>query len=257
MKEMQQNGRRVEAVKTLEGWYSLNLFYHVDWAKWRQVSESQRETYINQLVSVLNQWTAIEEKKQGSHVFYSVLGQKADLHFWILRPTMEELHDTQLELEKLPIADYFIPAYSYVSIIEISNYLPESTENPKDHPMVKARLYPTLLKSTYQCFYPMNKKRELADNWYMLPVEERRPLMASHGETGRKYKDVLVQITTGSIGLDDWEWSINLLGEDPLQFKKIVTEMRFDEVSARYGEFGPFYISQILPTDKIAKYFAI
>ena len=256
MKEMQQNDHRVEAVTTLDGWFSLNAFYHVDWAKWRQLSKDQQDTYVSQLTELLNKWTAVEEAKQGSHVFYSVLGQKADLQLWILRPTMEEIHDVQLALEKLPIADYFIPAYSYVAVVEVSNYLPTEGD-PKEHPMVKARLYPTLPKSMYNCFYPMNKKRDLADNWYMLPIEERRPLMASHGFTGRKYKDTIVQVITGSIGLDDWEWGVNLISNDPIQFKKIVTEMRFDEVSARYGEFGPFYISQILPTDKVSKYFEL
>ena len=255
MKEMPTEGRRVEAVKTTEGWCSLNIFYHMDWPAWRQVDQALQTEYINQLIAVLNQWTEVEAAEKGSHAFYSVLGQKADLHFWILRPTMAEIHDAQHQLEKLPIADFFIPAYSFVSILEASNYLP--VEFTDDHPMVRAKLYPTSPKLMYSCFYPMNKKRDLDDNWYMLSLEQRRPLMASHGETGRKYKDTLKQYTAGSIGLDDWEWGITLIGDDPVEFKKIVTEMRFDEVSARYGEFGPFYISKLLPMDHIQNHFKL
>lgn len=257
MKHTTDSNHRVEAVQTLDGWYTLNAFYHVDWASWRVIDKEEQTQYIEQLTALLNKWSLVEEKKKGSHVFYSVIGQKADVQLWITRPTMQEIHDAQLELEKLPLADFLIPAYSFLAVFEASNYLPEVEGDPKEHPMVKEKIYPTLPKSTFYCFYPMTKKRDLADNWYMLPIEERRPLMSSHGQTGRKYKDVMKQLTAGSIGLDDWEWSIHLMSEDPVQFKKIVTEMRFDEVSARYGEFGPFYISQILPTDKVAKYFEL
>lgn len=257
MKHAMDPNRRVEAVQTLDGWYSLNLFYHVDWASWRMVHKDEQKTYIEQLAALLNKWTQVEEAGNGSHVFYSVIGQKADVQLWITRPTMKEIHDVQLELEKLPIADFFIPAYSYLAVFEASNYLPGVEGDPKEHPMVKAKIYPTLPKSTYYCFYPMTKKRNLTDNWYTLPIEERRPMMASHGQTGRKYAEVLKQLTSGSIGLDDWEWSIHLMGEDPVQFKKIVTEMRFDEASSRFGEFGPFYISQLLPVEQLEKYFEI
>jgi chlorite dismutase len=93
----------------------------------------------------------------------------------------------------------------------------------------------------YVTFYPMNKRREGADNWYVLPIEERNRLMRDHGMTGRRYAGRVKQIISGSVGLDDWEWGVTLFSRDPLEFKSIVTDMRYDEVSARYGEFGRFF----------------
>lgn len=118
--------------------------------------------------------------------------------------------------------------------------------DPMLNPHVAARLKPVLPQMKHICFYPMNKKRELADNWYMLDMEKRRELMYSHGLIGRSYAGKVKQIITGSVGFDDWEWGVTLFAEDALQFKKLVYEMRFDEVSARYGEFGPFYVGNLL-----------
>ncbi|MNP32403.1 putative heme peroxidase [compost metagenome] len=114
-----------------------------------------------------------------------------------------------------------------------------------------ARLQPILPKSNHICFYPMNKKRDLGDNWYMLSMDERREMMRSHGLIGRSYAGKVKQIITGSVGLDDWEWGVTLFSDDALQFKKLVYEMRFDEVSARYGEFGAFYVGNLLNADRL------
>ncbi len=103
----------------------------------------------------------------------------------------------------------------------------------------------------------MDKRREGNDNWYMLPMDERRQLMYEHSLTGRKYAGEIKQIITGSMGFDDWEWSVTLFAKDVLQLKKIVYEMRFDVVSARYGEFGPFYVGNILKTDAIPNFLAV
>jgi hydrogen peroxide-dependent heme synthase len=98
----------------------------------------------------------------------------------------------------------------------------------------------------------MNKKRDGEDNWYMLSMEDRREMMKSHGMIGRSYAGKVRQIITGSVGLDDWEWGVTLFGEDPLQFKKLVYEMRFDEASARFGEFGPFYVGNYLTQEDLS-----
>ena len=106
-------------------------------------------------------------------------------------------------------------------------------------------------------FYPMNKKRDGEDNWYTLPMDKRRELMKAHGLTGRKYAGKVQQMISGSIGFDDWEWGVTLFAQDPLQFKYLVYEMRFDEVSARYGEFGYFVVGSAIDQEGIAKVFEV
>jgi hydrogen peroxide-dependent heme synthase len=156
----------------------------------------------------------------------------------------------ETEFNKSKLAEYTVPAHSYVSVVELSNYLPAG-ENPYENPEIRARLYPILPKAKYVCFYPMDKRRQGNDNWYMLPMDERRKMMRSHGMIGRQYAGKVKQIITGSVGFDDYEWGVTLFSDDVLQFKKLVYEMRFDEVSARYGEFGTFFVGNLLNEDKV------
>ena len=173
------------------------------------------------------------------------------IHF---RPTVEELEDLEIEFNKLKFADYTYRPYSYFSVVELSTY---TGANPENDPAIQARLKPVLPQSKYICFYPMNKRRSGDDNWFMLPIDQRRTLMRTHGETGRKYAGKIVQIITGSTGFDDWEWGVTLLAEDPIYFKKLVYEMRFDEVSARFGEFGQFIIGTLVDEKRIKDYLAL
>jgi len=242
-----------QAAKTLEGWYCLHDFRTIDWTTWKMVPEDERESAIHEFQSLLNKWNRTESEEKGSHALYTVVGQKADFMMMILRPTMEELNEIETEFNKTKLAEFTVPAYSYVSVVELSNYL-SSDEDPYQNPQVLARLYPTLPKTKYVCFYPMDKKREGNDNWYMLPMEERKSLMRSHGMIGRTYAGKVKQIITGSVGFDDYEWGVTLFAEDVLQFKKLVYEMRFDEVSARYGEFGTFFVGNILSDDRITQF---
>ena len=115
----------------------------------------------------------------------------------------------------------------------------EEMDNQRER--MKERLYMDIPKTRYLCFYPMNKRRGEQKNWYGLPIEERQQMMREHGFVGRRYAGRVQQIITGSIGFDDWEWGVYLFSEDPLVFKRLVYEMRFDEASVWYGEFGPFY----------------
>ncbi|MGQ4669124.1 hydrogen peroxide-dependent heme synthase, partial [Metabacillus halosaccharovorans] len=203
-------------------------------------------------------WTVTENAEQGSHALYSIVGQKADFMMMILRPTMEELNEIELEFNKTKLAEFTLPTYSYVSVVELSNYLAgESNEDPYQNPHVRSRLYPKLPQSKYACFYPMDKRRQGNDNWYMLTMEERRNMMRSHGLIGRSYAGKVKQIITGSVGFDDYEWGVTLFSDDVLQFKKLVYEMRFDEVSARYGEFGSFFVGNLLDSDKLQNFFEI
>ena len=245
-----------EAVSTLDGWWSLHLLYNVDWTGIRLLDEAEQDALISELETFLKKEEEVEKNKEGSYAFYNITGQKADLMLWLLRPTVDELNTLEIELNKMQIADFLIPAYSYVSVIEMSSYLAkDSNEDPYQNPYVKARLYPELPKSNYICFYPMDKKRDLDDNWYMLPMEKRKELMYDHGMIGRKYAGKIKQYITGSQGLDKYEWGVTLLSDDMLEFKKIIYEMRFDETSARYGVFGDFYVGVHLPTEKLGEFF--
>lgn len=243
-----------EAALTLDGWYVLHDYRSVNWSAWKAASEEERRAAVDELQSVLNEWTSVEDKKQGSTGWFTVAGQKADLMFMNLRPTIQELIDLETAFNKTRFADFLLPTYSYVSVVELGNYLPKEDVDPYQDPEIQRRLYPILPKTSHVCFYPMNKKREGNDNWYMLPMEQRRDMMRSHGMIGRKYAGKIVQIISGSVGLDDWEWGVTLFSEDPLQFKKIVYEMRFDEVSARFGEFGEFLVGTRATAEQIADY---
>ncbi len=189
---------------------------------------------------------AVKEASEGDHQVVSVamFGHKADVCFMALGPDLWRLRGLQRDLQAagLEIVD------SYVSITEISEYakgLPE--------PMRQARLYPEFPpegKSAF-CFYPMSKRRLPGDNWYQLPFDERVALMSEHGKSGRNFAGRIVQLITGSTGLDDYEWGVSLFGLSPIDLKDCVYTMRFDEASARYAEFGPFYMGLVAPLDEV------
>jgi len=240
-----------EAVETLEGWYALHDFRSIDWDDWMDASPSEQEEALDSLKSLIAEWESVEGRKEGSFAIYAIVGQKADILFMHLRETLEELNAIENAFNRSAFASFTKKAYSFVSVVELSNYTTEPGVDPMQVPEIVARLKPILPKTKHICFYPMNKRRLLQDNWYMLPMEQRREMMRSHGMTGRKYAGKVRQIVTGSVGLDDWEWGVTLFADDPLQFKKLVYEMRFDEVSARFGEFGPFYVGNLLTKDTI------
>ncbi|TBL71511.1 hydrogen peroxide-dependent heme synthase [Paenibacillus thalictri] len=246
-----------EAAQTLEGWYALHDFRAIDWNAWRALSAKERNAAQDELLSLLHQYKQAEENKTGSTAFYSIVGQKADFMFMHLRETLEELNEVETQFNKSILAQVTVPTYSYVSIVELSSYLAKPGVDPMEDPDLLARLKPILPKAKHVCFYPMNKKRDGADNWYMLSIDERKTMMRSHGMIGRQYAGKVKQIITGSVGLDDWEWGVTLFAEDALQFKKLVYEMRFDEVSARFGEFGDFYVGNLLDESKIANMLAL
>ena len=244
-----------EAALTLEGWYALHDFRSINWTLWNKADAEERAHALDELHSLWEEWNQTEQNNQGSTAVYTILGQKADFVMFHLRESLEELNAIENAFNKSLFAQYTVPTYSYVSVVELSNYLAKqgTDTDPMEIPEVVARLKPILPKSKHICFYPMNKKRELQDNWYMLSMEERRDMMRSHGMIGRGYAGKVKQIITGSVGLDDWEWGVTLFSDDPLQFKKLVYEMRFDEVSARFGEFGSFFVgNRLTPTDVVA-----
>lgn len=246
-----------EAAQTLEGWYALHDFRAIDWSAWKILSSKERSAALEELNALLSEYRQAEEQKTGSTAFYSIVGQKADFMFMHLRETLEELNELETRFNKSILAQVTVPTYSYVSVIELSNYLAKPGVDPMEDPEIAARLKPILPKSKHVCFYPMNKRREGNDNWYMLSMDERRNMMRSHGMIGRQYAGKVRQFITGSVGLDDWEWGVTLFADDALQFKKLVYEMRFDEASARFGEFGEFYVGNLLTEQKLADMLAL
>jgi chlorite dismutase len=235
----------------------LHDFRTIDWQGWKTLSASERQTALNELFQLMDGWDAKEAEKGGSYGIYSIAGQKADLLFIHMRPTLAELNEIKNQFNKTQFAEFLLPAYSYVSVVELSGYVGGPDVDPNTDPYIQSRLKPTLSKTKHVCFYPMNKKRDGADNWYMLSMEERRDMMRSHGMIGRNYAGKVQQIITGSVGFDDWEWGVTLYADDPLQFKKLVYEMRFDEVSARFGEFGSFFVGVGLPKENIEAFMSI
>jgi peroxiredoxin len=243
-----------EAMKTIEGWYCLHDLRNINWAKWKDATVEQRNAALDEFKKLLRKWEIIEDSNNGSHTVYSIAGQKADLMFMILRPTMKDLIDVKTEFSKTKLADYTTPAFSYVSIIEKSSYSPMKA-NPFEDPAMTAKLYPVIPKYEYICFYPMSKLRGEKANWFMLPKEERKRLMFEHIETGRPFTEQVKRIITGSTGFDDYEWGVSLFSDDPLLFKKLIYETRFDEVSAVYGIFGSFFIGCQLTKERLHNLF--
>lgn len=257
-----------DAPETLEGYYVLHDVYVVEWARWRALPAGERATIAGEAADWL---AAAAGAEKGDSAVYSLLTQKGDLLFLHYRESPDELNRVELSLHKLRLYDCLKPAYSFLSVIEIGLYeltamarkkladqgiAPNSeifeelyeTEMAKQQQRVQARLFRKIPPERYLCFYPMNKRRGEQVNWYALSLEQRRDLMRGHGRIGHKYHNEVTQIIGGAIGLDDWEWGVSLHAEDPLVFKKLVHEMRFDPSSALYAEFGPFYVGiRLLP----------
>jgi hydrogen peroxide-dependent heme synthase len=179
-------------------------------------------------------------------VTVAMLGHKCDLAAMALHRDLRELRALQTALQHagLDVVD------SYVSLTEVSEYAKGMPEE-----MLQSRLYPVLPpdgKNAW-CFYPMSKKREAHANWFSLPFDERRDLMMDHGKSGRTFAGRIVQLITGSTGLDDFEWGVTLFGVNPDDLKDVVYTMRFDQASALYAEFGPFYTGVVTPVDELVR----
>ena len=179
-------------------------------------------------------------------VTVAMLGHKCDLAVMALHRDLRELRSLQTGLQHagLDVVD------SFVSITEVSEY---AKGMPAE--MLQPRLYPVLPPEGKRawCFYPMSKKREAHANWFMLPFDDRRDLMMDHGRSGRTFAGRIVQLITGSTGLDDWEWGVTLFGVNPDDLKDVVYTMRFDQASALYAEFGPFYTGMVTPIEELVQ----
>ncbi|MCY0884566.1 MAG: heme-dependent peroxidase [Firmicutes bacterium] len=246
-----------EPVETLEGWWVLHDFRRVDWQAWRRWPETDRAAAMDELVRLVQGWEQLQAAHEGDFALYRVAGNREDLLFLHFRPAFDELEAAKTALNKTRLGDILRPGYSYVSVVELSGYLAGGKPADPRSPELRARLEPPVPAARHVCFYPMTKRRQGADNWYMLPRSQRAVLMRSHGAIGHKYAEQVVQLISGSQGLDEWEWGVTLFADDPLAFKKIVYEMRFDEASARYADFGPFLVGTRLPGAELRAYLAL
>lgn len=225
----------VEPVVPSEGWGVLHLLYRVDRA--RAAAEPEAAKRVVDAVEAL-------ERDGHQALTFAVLGHKADLGVMALGPDLARLQVFQQELLEAPLE----PASSFVSLTELSEYMAPEARSGE---YAEHRLHPRLPEKRVLCFYPMAKRREPGANWYELSFDERKELMAGHARVGRGYAGRVLQLITGSTGIDDWEWGVTLLADDPVAVKEIVYEMRFDEVSARYAEFGPFHVGLVAPVREV------
>jgi chlorite dismutase len=248
--------------ETLEGWCVLHQMFRVDWKAWTALPAEERRRRACEAAECLESMAAGDA---GATALSTLLGHKGDLMLVHFRRDFEALQQAQLRLARLGLAQLLEPTTSYVSIVELGMYemtaiihgrmaekglaagTPEfeqafAAELEEQRRRVTGRLYLEIPKRRHVCFYPMNKRRGEAKNWYAVPFEERARMMREHGVVGRHYAGQVTQIISGSIGYDDWEWGVTLFADDPLVFKKLIYEMRFDEASAWYAEFGPFYV---------------
>lgn len=244
---------------TLEGWYALHQTFTTDWAAIRALDPPARAEVAAQARSLFEE---LASPAEGWSAPFRLVGGGADWIFVHFRPTLDELAEVQLRVRRSLPGEYLAAGYDYLSVTEAGLYfataeaarehgagtdafrraLDEAAAAERATAHVRSRLYPEVPEGMrYLSFYPMSKRRDPGANWYSLPVEERSRLMREHGLTGRRYAGRVFQVITGSIGLDDWEWGVTLFARDPLEFKRIVTEMRYDEASAAYGEFGSFF----------------
>ncbi|MFL6354862.1 MAG: hydrogen peroxide-dependent heme synthase [Bryobacteraceae bacterium] len=251
---------------TLEGSSVLHQMFRLRRTAWRGLDDAKRARILEEAISLL---TPMEEGSQTGHpnqsAVYSQIGHKGDLMLLHFRDSLEDLHRAEISIAQTQFADYLEPVHSYLSVVELGLYesssktyaqLAEQGLEPhspewnagiaevirRQTAAMAPRLYPQIPDSKYLCFYPMDRKRGEEKNWYQVPMPERQRLMHEHGLIGRRYAESVKQIITASIGFDDWEWGVDLFAEDPLVFKKLIYEMRFDEVSAVYALFGTFYV---------------
>ena len=243
---------------TEEGWYALHDFRTIDWDAWRRASERTRERALGEVIDHLDSRLAVADAEEGASALYSVLGHDADIMLLHLRPSSAHIGALERQFELTEFAAFTERVDSFVSVTEASGYSERAREYFEDDldensglaNYIHTRLEPQIPDATHVCFYPMDKRRDPDQNWYDLSFEERAEHMAAHGEIGRDYGGRVVQMITGAIALDDWEWGVTLWGDDLTDMKDLLYEMRFDPSTSKYAEFGPFTIGRrISPAD--------
>jgi chlorite dismutase len=260
------------SLEPLEGWHCSHLYYRFDRDKLADKTAAQLAAGREELIGALDPAGAEAPARLQTSV---VSGHKADFGLMLLDANPLKIDAVHQRLLASPLGPAIVPTYSFTSITEVSEYVPtleqygkrlveegEQLDSPaykaklkayenRELMMRKQRLSPDLPPWPSTCFYPMNKKRKVGENWFLLPVAERNRLMAEHGRTGMTFGGKVTQLITASTGFDDWEWGVTLWARNPQFLKDIVYKMRFDEASARYAEFGPFYVSYVMTPEQM------
>jgi peroxiredoxin len=260
--------------ETLEGWSLLHQMFRIRWPEWQALPGRERQARAEEAAADL---AGMNHGDQGATALVTLLGHTGDLMIVHFRRGFEALQAAQLAVARLGLSSMLEATTSYVSVVELGMYemtallhsrlrerglQPGSAdfdgafdaEMEEQSKRVAGRLYLEVPPRRYVCFYPMNKRRGEQKNWYAVPVEERGRMMRDHGVIGRHYAGAVTQIISGSIGFDDWEWGVDLFADEPLVFKKLIYEMRFDEASAWYAEFGPFYTGLQFSPQELPKF---
>ena len=258
---------RAQPPETLEGWYAQHQVFTVDRAVLLTHAERHAVGTPHRVES-----TQHTNGSPGWTAWARLIGSKSDLLCMRFLPSLDDIGTAESAFRRSPLMDVLRLENSFLSVTEAGLYhltaevareamerggkagdegyveeLERRIAKERDNSFVQRRLYPTLPDNMpYVCFYPMSKRREPTQNWYTLSLDERSRLMQAHGRTGRRYAGRVLQIITGAIGFERWEWGVTLFAADPLDFKKLVTDMRFDEVSANYAEFGDFFVGRLI-----------
>jgi hydrogen peroxide-dependent heme synthase len=265
--------RNPNVPESLDGWSILHRMFSFNRRRYEALDATNRTRVAAGAVEFLR---PLHDDPESDAGLAQLLGHKADLMVTFYAKSFDALGDAEIAFDRLPLRDYLEPQASYVSILELGLYdatrrihealreralKPHSAEwngafdallrEEAEEPRSAARLFAKIPARRYVCFYPMDKKRGEKTNWYSLPYKERAELMLDHGKIGRTFHGFVTQVISGSIGFDDWEWGVDLYADDPLVFKKLIYEMRFDEASARYAAFGPFYTGMQFSVDAL------
>lgn len=248
------------------GWHCSHLYYSFDRGALAALDPAGRQAAADAVVAALDPEAGHAPLRMQTSI---ISGHKADFGVMLMDPDPLKIDAVHQVLMSGPAGPVLTPGYSFVSVTEISEYVPsveaygkrvaaegDEPGTPAYEAKVKAyagrlegmnrqRLTPEFPPYQACCFYPMNKKRKVGENWFTLPKEERNRLMGEHARSGMAFAGKVSQLITVGIGLDDWEWGVTLWGSNPEYLKDIVYQMRFDEASARYAEFGPFLVGYI------------
>jgi chlorite dismutase len=270
----------IPSISPAEGWHCSHLYYRFDRKVLRELSPEDLRAGRAAFITTLTQSAGDSGKTDSpSRIQASITsGHRADFGLMLLDANPLVIDAVHQRLMASPLGHALVPTYSFVSITEVSEYVPtveaygrrlveegEQLDSPAYKAKLKAyenrevmmrrqRLTPDLPPWPNTCFYPMNKKRKVGENWFLLPFDERNKLMAEHGRTGMTFGGKVTQLITVALGFDDWEWGVTLWARSPEFLKEIVYRMRFDEASARYAEFGPFYVGYVTTPAELLKH---
>lgn len=257
---------------TLDGAAVLHQMLRLQWDRWHALPADAQQAIASEAIAALR---PLEET--GKTALFSLLGHRGDLMLVHFRDSFDAIGEVEAQLNGMRFRDFFEVSHSYLSVVELGLYAstskihhdlsekglaPHSDEwnagveevMARQRQAMAPRLWPDVPPHRYCCFYPMDRLRGEEKNWYMLPLADRQRMMHDHGMIGRRYSGEVKQIISGSIGFDNWEWGVDLFADDPMVFKRLIYEMRFDEVSAMYGLFGDFYVGLRFAAESLADF---